>query len=133
MEESLVDKEQHLIEKNMMENLLHDSDNSDTIVLCPAAVNIYCIGEVKRDLRCNKWIIKLMTKTMEVAEVSTAYTIIYMLQRQSLMLMMKSYNMAFKQICRESIIYKRAMCSTDITFWQQIIKKKYNNLIKNKT
>ena len=78
-EESPADKKQHLIEENMMEDLLYDFNNLDTIVLRPAAVNIYYIRKAKRGLRYSKQIIRLMTKAMEVTEASAVYTVIRML------------------------------------------------------
>ena len=79
LEESPVDEEQHLIKENMMEDLLYNFNDSDTIVLYPAAINIYYIKEIKKDLRCNKWIIRLTVKVMETVEVSAAHIIIYIL------------------------------------------------------
>ena len=132
-EESPADEEQHLIEENVMEDSLHDSDDSDTIILRPAAVNTHRTGEAKRNLRRNERITRPTAKATEAAEASTAHTITRILQRQSLMLMTKSHDMAPKQIYREPTTYKRAICSTNATLWQQTMKKEYNSLIKNKT
>ena len=74
-EESLADKKQHLIGKNMIKDPLHNSNNSDTIILRPAVVNTHRTGEVKKDLRRNKQITKPITKATEAAETSTIHTI----------------------------------------------------------
>ena len=49
------------------------------------------------------------------------------------MLIIKNHDIVPEQIYKEPIIYKRAVYFTDTTLWQQIMKKEYNNLIKNKT
>ena len=132
-EESPADEEQHLIGENVMEDPLHDSDDSDTIVLRPVAVDTHRTGEAKRGLRRSERITRPMAKATEAAEASAAHTVTRMLQRQSLVLMTKSHNMAPEQICREPTTYKRAMCSTDATLWQQAMKEEYDSLMKNKT
>ena len=80
-EESPADEEQYLIKENVMEDLLHDSDNSDIIVLRPATIDTHCIRKIKRGLRRSKQIIRPMTKAMEAAEASTVYTVTRILQR----------------------------------------------------
>ena len=132
-EESPTNKKQHLIEKNIMEDPLHNSNNSDTIILRPATINIHYIRKIKKDLRYSEQITKPTAKAIKTVKASTAYTITHILQRQSLILMTKNHNMTFKQICRKPTIYKKTMYSTDTTLWQQAMKEEYNSLIKNKT
>ena len=78
-EESPADKKQHLIGENIMKDPLHDSDNSDTIILHPAAVNRHCTEGVKRGLRRSERIIRPMAKATEAAEASAAHTVTHIL------------------------------------------------------
>ena len=117
-EESPTNKKQYLIEENMIENLLHDFDDLDIIMLRLIAIDTHRIKKAKKSLRRNKRITRPMIKATEAAKASAVHMITRMLQRQSLMFMIKSYNITPEQIYRKSIIYKRAICFTDVTFWQ---------------
>ena len=79
LEESPADKEQYLIEKNMMEDLLHNFNNLDIIVLRPAVVNTHHTKKAKRDLRHSEQITRPTTKATETAEASTIHTVIRIL------------------------------------------------------
>ena len=132
-EESPTNKKQYLIRENMIEDPLHNSDNSDIIVLRLVIVNTHRTEKTKRGLRRSERITRPMTKTTEATEASTAHTITRILQRQNLILITKNHNMAPKQICRKPTTYKKAIYSTDVTLWQQAMKEEYDSLIKNKT
>ena len=62
-----------------MEDLLHDSDDSDIIVLRPAAVDTHRIGGAKRGLRRSEQITRPTAKTMKAAEASAVHTVTRML------------------------------------------------------
>ena len=66
LEESPTDKKQYLIGENMMEDLLYNFNNSNIIMLHPITVNKHYIKKIKRDLRCNKQIIRLIIKAMKI-------------------------------------------------------------------
>ena len=106
---SPADKEQYLIEKNIIKDLFYNSNNSDIIMLRPAAINIHCIKKAKKDLRHNKQITKLIIKAIKAAEASAAYIITHILQRQSLIFITKNHNITFKQIYKKPIIYKKTI------------------------
>ena len=63
----------------MMKDPLYDSDNSDIIVLYPVVVDKYYTGEIKRNLKYNKQIIKLIIKAIKITKISAAYIIICIL------------------------------------------------------
>ena len=50
-EESSADKKQHLIKENVMKDFLHNFNDSNIIVLHPAAINTHYTGETKKGLR----------------------------------------------------------------------------------
>ena len=99
----------------MIENLLHDFDDLDIIMLRLIAIDIYCIKKAKKSLRRNKRITRLIIKATEAAKANTVHMITRMLQRQSLIFMIKSYNITPEQIYRKPTTYKKTIYFTDIT------------------